>query len=85
MIERELAEKKRDELMSGIQGKYVKRRGQIDAFTHNNKEYRSSLAHNKYILKGSQGNYSKKIMSDWHANIDQTILDKNYHKIAIKK
>jgi len=76
MIQQEAFEKAKDELIYGIQGKFVKRRGQIDAQTVKNKDYVLSKAHRKYVMYGSKGHFLEKDMLPWHANIDQTTINR---------
>ena len=50
-------------------GKYVKRRGQLDQMTVNNINYPYSLAHNNYILMGTNGPYTEEDHQPWHASV----------------
>ena len=85
LLKQQEREKAKELAIYGVKGKFIKRRGQVDDQTVNNMGYRKSLAHKKYVMFGSKGYYAEKDVAFWHANIDQTALDKGYRQIKIKK
>lgn len=85
LLDKIAAEYHKEKMMYGYESKFIKRHGQLDDQTVSNPNYHKSLAVGKYVLKGKAGFYDEKTTLPWHANINQTNIDKGYSNIQVKK